>query len=118
MNSVVSQKDQAQRGRELLASIGSGADDNVHPKTQCNEYLLQKTTRSRNGSGFKGADGSHIKRQWCFGKSQMCASRPRNTTLYLTRILESNTRTAMSSLLRGAVCLVCGCGSRRVPKEG
>ena len=60
-DSVVGQKDQTLRGRELLAFVDSGAVDKVPPKTPCNEYPLEKTTRSRSGIGVKDANGFHIK---------------------------------------------------------
>ena len=68
INSVIRKKDQAQRGRELLAFFDS---DKVLPKTLCNEYTLKKTTRSRCGIGFKGAKGSHIKHH---GQRRFCQS--------------------------------------------
>ena len=69
INSVIRKKDQAQRGRELLAFFDS---DKVLPKTLRNENTLEKTTRSRSGIGFKGAKGSHIKHhgQWRFCQSE------------------------------------------------
>ena len=50
--SGASQTDHAQRSRELLAFVDTGACDKVLPKTQCIEYPLEKTARSRSGIGF------------------------------------------------------------------
>ena len=62
-----SQKEQAQRGRELLAFVDSGEVNDVLPKTLCNEDPLEKSARSRCGIGLRGANGSHIKHhQQCF----------------------------------------------------
>ena len=48
INSVTERNDRTRGGKELLAFVGSGAVDNVLPKSQ-------------SGVGFKGANGSHIK---------------------------------------------------------
>ena len=46
-----------------MAFVGSGAVDNVLPKSVCTEYPLEATSKSQSGVGvgFKGANGSHIK---------------------------------------------------------
>ena len=61
INSVTKRNDRTRGGKELLAFVDSGAVDNVLPKSICTEYLLETTSKSQSGVGFKGANGSHIK---------------------------------------------------------
>ena len=61
INSVTERNDRTRVGKELLAFVDSGAVDNVLPKSVCTEYLLEATSKSQSGVGFKGANGSHIK---------------------------------------------------------
>ena len=61
INSVTERNDRTRCGKELLACVDSGAVDNVLPKSVCTEYLLEATSKSQNGVGFEGANGSPIK---------------------------------------------------------
>ena len=61
INSVTERNDRTRGGKELLASVDSGAVDNVLPKSVCTEYPLEATSKSHNRVGFKGANGSHVK---------------------------------------------------------
>ena len=60
INSVTEQNEETRGGKELLAFVDSGAVDNVLPKSVCTEFLMEATSKSKSGVGFKGANGSHI----------------------------------------------------------
>ena len=81
INSVTERNDRIRGGKELLACEDSGAVDNVHLKSVCTEYLLEATSKSQSGVGFKGANGSHIKH---YGQRRFrvktCAGSNMNTT--------------------------------------
>ena len=44
-----------------MAFVDSGGVDNVLPKSVCTECLLEATSKSQSGVGFKGANGSYIR---------------------------------------------------------
>ena len=86
------------RGMELLAFVDSDAVHRVLPKTPCNENPLVKTTSSRSGIGFKGANGPHSKHHGKLSAREEAHGRGNQ---------DPKARTAMSSLLGGAaVCLL------------
>ena len=58
INSVTERNDRTHGGKELLASVDSGAVDNVLPRSVCTEYHLEATSRKRTGhtSSTMGSD--------------------------------------------------------------
>ena len=67
-------------GKELLAFVDSGAVDSVLPKSVCTEYLLEATSKSQSGVGFKGANGSPIKHGQQRIRVKTSAGSNKNTT--------------------------------------
>ena len=46
---------------KVTVAVDSGAAENVMPRTMLPKYPPKKTERSKDGKGFKGSGGKHIK---------------------------------------------------------